>query len=170
MSLGYITLSPTSMAGGASTIATVDAGGSVIVSQSQLVHADGRTDPFPCNGTLPTCVELHAGPVEVVGPAVVTLASPLVCDTLTGECLSDLCAVVNCGAHGTCSGGTCTCVDGYGGDFCEVALPCCSLNDGRSYGNGCNDCSGYGSNGCCNTDWCFANYPGWSNGLCDPSC
>jgi hypothetical protein len=111
------------------TAVSVDAGGSVIVGQSQLVHADGRADPFPCNGTLPTCVELHAGPVEVIGPAVITLASPLVCDVLTGQCLSDLCIAfaVDCGAHGSCSGGTCICVDGYSGDVCEVApLPCCS--------------------------------------------
>lgn len=118
-----------SAAGDDITAVSVDAGGSVIVGQSQLVHADGRADPFPCNGTLPTCVELHAGPVEVVGPAVITLASPLVCDVLTGQCLSDLCIAfaVDCGAHGSCSGGTCTCVDGYSGDVCEVApLPCCS--------------------------------------------
>jgi hypothetical protein len=118
-----------SVAGDDITAVSVDAGGSVIVGQSQLVHADGRADPFPCNGTLPACVEVHAGPVEVVGPAVVTLASPLVCDVLTGQCLSDLCIAfaVDCGAHGSCSGGACTCVDGYSGDVCEVApLPCCS--------------------------------------------
>jgi hypothetical protein len=86
-----------STAGDDITAVSVDEGGSLTVAESQLVHADGRADPFPCNGTLPSCVDVHAAPVEVVGPAVVTLASPLVCDTITGACLSDLCFVVDCG-------------------------------------------------------------------------
>ena len=84
------------------TMASMDEGGSLIVSQSQLVHVDERADPFPCNGTLPTCASVHAKPVEITGPAIVTLASPLVCDPMTGECLSDLCATVNCNDHGAC--------------------------------------------------------------------
>jgi hypothetical protein len=79
-----------STAGDDITAVSVDEGGTLTVGQSQLVHADGRADPFPCNGTLPTCAEVRAGPVEVAGPAVVTLASPLVCDALTGECIAIL--------------------------------------------------------------------------------
>ena len=107
------------------TMISMDAGGSLNVSQSQLVHVDGRADPFPCNGTLPTCASVHTKPVEINGPAMVTLTSPLVCDPMTGECLSDLCAIVNCGDHGTCEDGLCICHSGYQGETCEQ-LPCCT--------------------------------------------
>eukprot|EP01046_Picozoa_sp_COSAG06_P002710 COSAG06_NODE_98_length_24155_cov_29.681784_17_plen_151_part_00 len=75
------------------TAVSVSDGGSMTVGESQLVGADGSSDPFPCDGTLPDCVSAHAGPgaVDVAGPASITLASPLVCDVGTGECLSDAC-------------------------------------------------------------------------------
>ena len=166
-----------STAGDDITAVSVDAGGTITVGESQLVHADGRADPLPCNGTLPTCAGVHAGPVEVVGPAVITLASPLVCDALTGECIADLCALVDCGAHGTCVSplGSCTCRDRYEGERCE-ALPCCSAGPGGSCNCHCgssggSSCSGTGCSCYCgNAAWCNANQPGWSNGVCDPSC
>ena len=110
------------------TAVSVDEGGTVTVGESQLVHANGRADPFPCNGTLPTCASVHTGPVEMIGPALVTLAAPLVCDVMTGECLSDLCATMNCGEHGTCQDGICTCHSPYTGERCDQ-LPCCSSED-----------------------------------------
>eukprot|EP01049_Picozoa_sp_SAG25_P000322 SAG25_NODE_10_length_28450_cov_12.738775_2_plen_1259_part_00 len=79
------------------TAVSVAAGGNLTVGSSQLVRADGHSDPFPCDGTLPRCAGPHAGPVKVDGPAAITLASLLVCDTTTGTCLSDLCFVVDCG-------------------------------------------------------------------------
>eukprot|EP01047_Picozoa_sp_COSAG01_P084034 COSAG01_NODE_17864_length_1118_cov_1.886163_1_plen_57_part_10 len=37
---------------------------------------------------LPHCAGAHAGAVTVDGPAAITMASPLVCDSQTGACLS----------------------------------------------------------------------------------
>ena len=45
-------------------------GGSLTVGESQLVGVDGSSDPFPCDGTLPDCVGVHVGTVDVAGPAV----------------------------------------------------------------------------------------------------
>ena len=88
--------------------------------------ADGSSNPFPCDGTLPDCAGAHAGSVVVEGMVAVTLSSPLVCDVETGECLSDLCFVVDCGVGGTCVSphGTCTCSLGYSGDQCEIHQCC----------------------------------------------
>ena len=69
------------------TAVSVLEGGSLTVAISQLVGADGSSDPFPCDGALPDCVEEHAGSVAIDGPVVITSASPLVCDSVTGECL-----------------------------------------------------------------------------------
>ena len=93
-----------------------------MVGESHLNKADGSVDPFPCDGTLPDCVGEHDGSVVVEGPSAVNMAAPLVCDVETGECLSDLCFVVDCGVGGTCVSphGTCTCNNGYSGDRCEV--------------------------------------------------
>ena len=68
------------------TAVSVSEGGSLTVGESQLVGADGSSDRFPCEGTLPDCVGVHAGSVDVDGPAAITLASPLVCDMVTGAC------------------------------------------------------------------------------------
>ena len=73
------------------TAVSVSDGGSLTVGESQLVGVDGRSDPFPCDGTLPNCVHAHVGPVDVAGPVAITLGSPLVCDAPTGECTADLC-------------------------------------------------------------------------------
>ena len=35
--------------------------------------------------------------------------------------VQDPCAIIDCGRHGTCSGGTCTCRDGYSGSRCGTA-------------------------------------------------
>ena len=101
------------------TVATVAEGGSLTIGGSRLdprlVGADGRAIPFPCDGTLPRCSAPHTGPVPVEGPAAVTLASPLVCDAGTGECLSDLCVArfgAPCANGGRCEydTGTCSCM------------------------------------------------------------
>ena len=43
----------------------------------------------------------------------------------SGEPPVDLCANVDCGEHGTCSAGICTCSDGYYGDRCDKAPLTC---------------------------------------------
>jgi hypothetical protein len=49
------------------------------VGESQRVDADGSSDPFPCDGTLPDCVgSVHVGSVAVEGPSAVNMAAPLV--------------------------------------------------------------------------------------------
>ena len=70
------------------TAISVADGGSLTVGESQLVGADGSSSPFPCDGTLPDCAGAHDGSVVVNGPVAITLASPLVCNVGTGECLS----------------------------------------------------------------------------------
>lgn len=55
------------------TMVSVVDGGSLSVGDSQLVGADGSSDPFPCDGTLPNCAGVHVGTVDVAGPAAVTL-------------------------------------------------------------------------------------------------
>jgi hypothetical protein len=130
------------------TVISVSDGGNLTASDSQMIAVDGSSDPFPCDGTLPTCTGAHAGSVTVAGPTVITLVSPLVCDTGTGECLSDLCFVVDCGVGGTCVSphGTCTCSNGYSGARCETHT-CCSAYYG---GCGTNDfqCCGHGAGAC----------------------
>lgn len=37
------------------------------------------------------------------------------------ECKCSAATALSCGAHGTCEGGECHCLDGYTGDFCEAA-------------------------------------------------
>eukprot|EP01051_Picozoa_sp_SAG22_P001636 SAG22_NODE_66_length_22936_cov_626.714279_21_plen_256_part_00 len=79
---------------------------------------------------LPDCVGEHDGSVVVEGPSAVTLASPLVCDVETGECLADVCLargdicaedgpVVNsmraCHAGSTCIDAECVCSPSAGG-------------------------------------------------------
>ena len=76
-----------STAGDIAAVSVSDAG-SLTVGESQLVGADGSSNPFPCDGTVPDCAGEHAEQVVVDGPAAITLASPLVCDTVTGECRS----------------------------------------------------------------------------------
>ena len=122
------------------TVASVAEGGSLTVGGSRLVGADGSADPFPCDGTLPDCAGGHAGSVVVEGMATVTLASPLVCDVETGECLADVClgrGDVCADAHGdmhtdapglawpaasTCIDGTCICTSGADQDMEAVSL------------------------------------------------
>jgi hypothetical protein len=51
------------------------------VGNSRLVGADGGSStPFPCDGMFAVCAGEHDGSVIVEGPAVATLALPLVCD------------------------------------------------------------------------------------------
>ena len=73
------------------TAVSVSEGGSLTVGGSRLVGMDGSADPLPCNGVLPECAGEHDGSVVVEGMAAATLASPLVCDVATGECLADVC-------------------------------------------------------------------------------
>ena len=86
------------------TAVSVAEGGSLSVGESQLVGADGSTDPFPCDGTMPDCAGEHAGSVVVEGPSAVNMAAPLVCDVETGECLGDMCltGLVDCGDRSIC--------------------------------------------------------------------
>ena len=45
--------------------------------------------------------------------------------------MADPCAWVDCGAHGSCSGGTCTCESGaYSGDHCQNYDPCAGVDCG----------------------------------------
>eukprot|EP01051_Picozoa_sp_SAG22_P003849 SAG22_NODE_194_length_15610_cov_1280.270776_3_plen_148_part_00 len=48
-----------------SWVVSVAEGGSFTVGESQLVGADGGSDPFPCDGKLPTCAGAHDGSVVV---------------------------------------------------------------------------------------------------------
>jgi hypothetical protein len=73
------------------TAVSVTEGGSLTVGESQLVEANGSANPLPCIGTLLDCAGVHDGSVVVEGPSAVTLASPLVCDVETGDCLADVC-------------------------------------------------------------------------------
>eukprot|EP01046_Picozoa_sp_COSAG06_P002765 COSAG06_NODE_101_length_24097_cov_15.305150_4_plen_1590_part_00 len=113
------------------TAALVSEEGILTVGASQLVSADGSSDPFPCDGTLPDCVREHGGLVEVAGPAAITLASPLVCDVVTGECLADACLARGavCAEEGphmlwdsgsTCTDGVCLCQPVDGQDMAAV--------------------------------------------------
>jgi hypothetical protein len=109
---------------GSITAVSVVAGGNLTVSASRLVRADGHTDPFPCDGTLPHCAGAHAGSVEVGGPTAVTMAAPLVCDAASGRCLADLCVADpgRCGASvNTCvsPAGTCRCAALWSGARCD---------------------------------------------------
>ena len=70
------------------TAVSVSDSGSLTVGESQLVGAHGSSNPFPCDGTLPDCVGAHAGSVVAQGPLAINMASPLVCDTEFGTCLS----------------------------------------------------------------------------------
>eukprot|EP01051_Picozoa_sp_SAG22_P011064 SAG22_NODE_1038_length_5890_cov_5.432050_3_plen_1101_part_00 len=76
-----------STAGDITAVSVADAG-SLTVGESQLVGADGSSDPFPCDGTLPDCAGQHDGSVVVEGPSAVNMAAPLVCDTESGECVA----------------------------------------------------------------------------------
>ena len=73
------------------TAVSLSDGGSLTVSESQLVGADGSSNPFPCDGTLPDCAGAHAGSVVVEGPSAINMAAPLVCNTESGGCISNLC-------------------------------------------------------------------------------
>eukprot|EP01051_Picozoa_sp_SAG22_P017561 SAG22_NODE_2739_length_2261_cov_1.708603_2_plen_346_part_00 len=108
-----------SMAGDITAVSVAE-GASLTVSESRLVGASGAgpdIDHFPCDGTLPNCAGAHAGAVVVEGPSTVTLASPLVCDVETGECLADVCLARGdlCAetgprwAAGTCVDAVCVC-------------------------------------------------------------
>ena len=124
--MGTVTQTVFRSTAGDITAVSVAVGGNMTVGESQLIKADGSADPFPCDGTLPDCVGEHDGSVVVEGPSAVNMAAPLVCDVETGECLSDLCFVVDCGVGGTCVSphGTCTCSLGYSGDHCEIHQCC----------------------------------------------
>ena len=120
-----------SMAGDISVMPVAE-GGSLMVSEVQLLGANGISD-LPCDGKLPNCVGNHAGLVVEEGPSAITPASPLVCDTLASECIAELCVLVDyCNGHGSCSGseGVCTC-SGWSGDRCEMQVnhnsPCLHL-------------------------------------------
>jgi hypothetical protein len=79
------------MADDTTAAVSVEGGGAITVAHSRLVGADGGSHPFPCDGTLPDCAGEHDGWVVVEGPAAVTLASPLVCGVVTGECKTVTC-------------------------------------------------------------------------------
>eukprot|EP01051_Picozoa_sp_SAG22_P000797 SAG22_NODE_25_length_30107_cov_28.456412_18_plen_1854_part_00 len=92
------------------TAVSVAEGGSLTVGESQLVGADGSTDPFPCDGRLPDCAGEHDGSVVVAGPSAINMAAPLVCDVETRECdsgqvftddrIAEFVSTVNAGASG----------------------------------------------------------------------
>jgi hypothetical protein len=157
--------------------------GHFTVIDSQLVAVDGDVNPFPCDGAVEagppstaTCAAPHVGAVELSGPAVVGFVPETVCNVITGDCISDLCDVVDCSAGGTCvSPGTCRCdahgrvgvttyVDPWTGPGCQVpptGKECCSTPHGCNSGmarrpnqNGCPcyDCQGVNNCGCSSCD------------------
>ena len=149
---------------------SISSGGHLSVVESQLVHADGSADEFPCDGNGGACVSTHAGPVLLDGPAEITVAVPLICTVGTGHCLADRCFAVNCD-RGTCVSlaGTCTCPrGGYSGERCEIHT-CCSIYWGGCGSGYCQGCESgqmpyYDSGADCDT-----SNPGWDD-ECDRSC
>eukprot|EP01046_Picozoa_sp_COSAG06_P021370 COSAG06_NODE_1603_length_8956_cov_6.771029_3_plen_1532_part_00 len=65
--------------------------GSLSVESSQVTHAGGSPTPIPCDGTGTTCASSHQGSVVVSGPADL---SRLVCDAETQACSPESCVRV----------------------------------------------------------------------------
>ena len=164
------------------TAVSVAEGGSLTVGGSQLVGADVSADPFPCDGTLPDCAREHAGSVVVEWPSAINMAAPLVCDVETGECISDLCFVVDCGVGGTCvtPHGTCACSQGCSGDHCETHTCCSTPLVGESCHCSPGSCGCAGKSACRapaeggtmgydGVQWCDQHQSGWDS-TCDRGC
>jgi hypothetical protein len=70
-----------------------------------------------------------------------------------GVCIS-ACANVDCGAHGSCSSGNCSCRDGYSGNRCQTPPdPCAGINcgaHGTCSGGGCSCRDGFSGDRCQN--------------------
>eukprot|EP01051_Picozoa_sp_SAG22_P003870 SAG22_NODE_196_length_15552_cov_971.604543_2_plen_907_part_00 len=141
------------------TVASISEGASLTVGASQLVGVDGSADPFPCDGTLPDCAGVHAGSVVVEGRAAITLASPLVCDLETGECLADVCLArgdvcVEAGSTwssgSTCVDAVCVCVDG----FSPAVVQWAAASDGTDLGVSLSDDAACTSGTPCEFDNC----------------
>lgn len=61
------------------------------------------------------------------------------CEVADDPCMMPV--TVECGAHGSCSGGVCVCTERYQGIHCEEKpLPCCTTQGCAS----CNDCGQFG--------------------------
>jgi hypothetical protein len=184
--------------GGEMTVASVSEGGQLLVAESQLVHQRKQlptgnnevvnSDPFPCDGVVTTCTEVHEGSVVVEGPSVINMAAPLVCNVKTGECLSDRCSdailasrVEYQGTSGFCRGakgggqevnGRVRCLSrGSGGrdvdneDACAVA--CTELKNCVGYGYGAYTRDEVTTYACDqgHGDRCFLYGPGLNTGL-----
>ena len=78
------------------SMVSVAAAGSFSVESSELVSADGLSNPFPCDGQIPSCTSLHRGAVSVSSLMTITTASPLVCSLETGQCSSSVCVLHPC--------------------------------------------------------------------------
>jgi hypothetical protein len=57
------------------------------------------------------------------GPVATTCGDASGYYALTGCAIEDPCSTIDCGDHGSCSGGTCSCTGGYTGLNCETAPP-----------------------------------------------
>ena len=86
--------------------------------------------------------------------------------------IKDPCLDVNCGTHGTCSGGSCVCTDDYYGDRCQTApLACQNGGTWNTTTHVCDCISGaYSGDTCENFDPCYdvdcGTHGTCSNGAC----
>ena len=81
------------------------------------------------------------------------------------SCEDDSCARTDCGAHGVCErGGTCRCLDGFGGGMCDQAADTCKFPvdvdcgaNGSCVDGTCVCASGYSGDRCQHVDQCYGS-------------
>ena len=91
-----------------------------------------NTDP----GTLPTATTCGAASGDYTLNGCTQSTSPPL--PPPPPPVTDPCAGVNCGNHGTCSNGNCACGDGFTGNNCEIT---CHVNCNTCNGPGVTDCT-----------------------------
>tara|TARA_B100000900_G_scaffold244431_1_gene207853 strand:+ start:401 stop:2284 length:1884 start_codon:yes stop_codon:yes gene_type:complete len=124
----------------------------------------------PCNYPTPYCN--NGGSCSVIEGGYTCDCSDTGFEGDTCQDQTDLCASINCGAHGSCNDGRCQCEAGYSGDRCQDHNPChdvvcthgrCNVGTGR-----CMCTRGYTGAQCdsydaCN-DYCYDEAAGDYNG------
>jgi hypothetical protein len=116
--------------------------------------------------------------VPMCGDEIVDTASGEDCDppggSCTSSCVEDPCATLDCGSHGTCNSGVCTCSSGYRGERCERL--CCSRQSNCLCCSNCHCVCGVTCGGGAGLGRCDSIYPphpdgttSWDRG-CDRTC